>query len=73
MPPLLPLPPPLPPLPPLPPHRTRRTHPLPRARSSAEEAALLDKGFERNDKYDNTTVKDFRMQQEFGAKKFIKP
>ena len=46
---------------------------LPRARSSAEEAALLDKGFERNDKYDNTTVKDFRMQQEFGAKKFIKP
>eukprot|EP00908_Phaeocystis_cordata_P016919 Transcript_28241.p2 GENE.Transcript_28241~~Transcript_28241.p2 ORF type:complete len:245 (-),score=127.57 Transcript_28241:298-1032(-) len=40
---------------------------------SAEEAALLDKGFERNDKYDNTTVKDFRMQQEFGAKKFIKP
>jgi len=40
---------------------------------SAGEAAGLEKSFEKNDKYDHTAVKDFRMQGEFGAKKFIKP
>jgi len=45
---------------------------------SAEEAeaAGFEKSYEKfdkNDKFDNTSVKDFRMQGEFGAKKFIKP
>ena len=29
---------------------------------SAGEAAGLEKSFEKNDKYDHTAVKDFRMQ-----------
>lgn len=29
---------------------------------SAEEVASIEKPFEKNDKFDNTSVKDFRMQ-----------